>query len=203
VSADDGHLRASDADRERAVGELRAHHDAGRLSIEELEQRLARAYAAVTWGELSALFTDLPGRTPTRSAYAATPAPAPPAAVAPPAVDASGPGGFTYATTVRGTPDAVLQSTAQHLSHELQACRYELTQHLPHRLTFTRSRIPAWAWFVAVLFPGPGFLAPILAAREQVHLHLDVRAQPDGATALVVHGVAPRRIRRALAAFAP
>ncbi|HLI59919.1 MAG TPA: DUF1707 domain-containing protein [Solirubrobacteraceae bacterium] len=54
-------VRASDAERETAVDELRRHHGEGRLADEELEQRLAAAYRARTTGELRRLFGDLPG----------------------------------------------------------------------------------------------------------------------------------------------
>ena len=53
-------LRASDADRERAVGRLREHSLAGRLTVEELDERSAAAFAATTVGELDALLADLP-----------------------------------------------------------------------------------------------------------------------------------------------
>ena len=55
-------LRASDADRERAVEELRAHARDGRLDLEELEQRTSAALGAKTLGELRAVSTDLPRR---------------------------------------------------------------------------------------------------------------------------------------------
>jgi Domain of unknown function (DUF1707) len=41
-------LRASDADRERAVALLRRRHADGRLDLEEFEQRVDKAYAART-----------------------------------------------------------------------------------------------------------------------------------------------------------
>jgi hypothetical protein len=53
-------LRAADADRERVAEALRQHHVDGRLDAEELNQRLDRAYAAKTFGELDAVTTDLP-----------------------------------------------------------------------------------------------------------------------------------------------
>ena len=53
-------LRASDADREHAAELLRDGAVAGRLSIEELGDRLERAYAARTYGELQLLLADLP-----------------------------------------------------------------------------------------------------------------------------------------------
>lgn len=51
---------ASSADRERAVGVLRAGYTEGRLSQDELDDRIGQAYAARTYGELWALTSDLP-----------------------------------------------------------------------------------------------------------------------------------------------
>src|SRR3954451_2901948 len=53
-------LRASDAEREHHAVLLREHAAQGRLTVEELEQRLDRAYAAATRGELATLVVDLP-----------------------------------------------------------------------------------------------------------------------------------------------
>jgi hypothetical protein len=53
-------LRASDAERERTATLLRDHAAAGRLTPEELDERLDAAYAARTVGELEALAHDLP-----------------------------------------------------------------------------------------------------------------------------------------------
>ena len=53
-------LRASDADREQAAAHLRQATAEGRLSAEELEERLDALFAAKTYGELDALVADLP-----------------------------------------------------------------------------------------------------------------------------------------------
>ena len=53
-------LRASDADRERVVTTLRRHYADGRLSDDELSERVEAAYRVPTVGELDALTTDLP-----------------------------------------------------------------------------------------------------------------------------------------------
>jgi len=53
-------LRASDEDREQLIGELNEHAVAGRLTTDELEDRLQKAYTARTTGELDALRRDLP-----------------------------------------------------------------------------------------------------------------------------------------------
>ena len=51
---------AASADRERTVGVLRAGFTEGRLTQEELDERVAQAYAARTYGQLLALTADLP-----------------------------------------------------------------------------------------------------------------------------------------------
>jgi class 3 adenylate cyclase len=56
----DSALRASDADRERTVTALRDHFRAGRLSDDELAERIAGAYASKTLMELDGLMLDLP-----------------------------------------------------------------------------------------------------------------------------------------------
>jgi len=57
-------LRASDAERERTATLLRDHAAAGRITPEELDERLGAAYAARTVGELEALAHDLPDAPP-------------------------------------------------------------------------------------------------------------------------------------------
>ena len=69
-------LRASDAERESAVGLLRDHAAAGRIDTDELEQRIGAAYAARTRGELDELLADLPGTPARRPAVRAPRAPA-------------------------------------------------------------------------------------------------------------------------------
>ncbi|QSB14821.1 DUF1707 and DUF2154 domain-containing protein [Natronosporangium hydrolyticum] len=56
-------LRASDEERHQLVELLGEHAAAGRLSLGELEERVGRAYAAVTQAELAELTRDLPGRS--------------------------------------------------------------------------------------------------------------------------------------------
>jgi hypothetical protein len=56
----DPSMRAASADRERAVDVLKAGFAEGRLTQDEYNDRMARAYAARTYGELAALTADLP-----------------------------------------------------------------------------------------------------------------------------------------------
>lgn len=55
-----GDMRVSDADRDRAVSELTAAYQAGRLRHEEFDERSAKALHAATGKELTGLLTDLP-----------------------------------------------------------------------------------------------------------------------------------------------
>jgi hypothetical protein len=53
-------LRASDEDRDRAASEIRAHFAAGRLTEDELNERMEAVYRARTHAELRELRRDLP-----------------------------------------------------------------------------------------------------------------------------------------------
>ena len=72
---DKGNLRASDADRERVAEILRESAGDGRLSMEELDERLDAVYAAKTYAELEPITRDLPAPgTPNVPAPATAPA---------------------------------------------------------------------------------------------------------------------------------
>ena len=55
-----GHLRASHADREQVIGNLKAAFVQGRLTKDELDARAGQAFAARTYAQLAALTADLP-----------------------------------------------------------------------------------------------------------------------------------------------
>jgi hypothetical protein len=67
-------IRASDADRDRVAARLRDHFAEGRLTRDELDERLAAALNAKTLGDLRPVMADLPGAAP---APASLPGPAP------------------------------------------------------------------------------------------------------------------------------
>ena len=69
-----GQLRASHRDRDRVVEILRVAAGDGRLTPEELDERLEAALTARTFGELAALTTDLPAAVG-QAAGAAVPEP--------------------------------------------------------------------------------------------------------------------------------
>jgi uncharacterized protein DUF1707 len=50
----------ADADREHAIEELRQHMIVGRITAEELEERLVAAHRARTWGDLETARANLP-----------------------------------------------------------------------------------------------------------------------------------------------
>jgi hypothetical protein len=58
--ATDDPIRASDTDREAVVATLREAYMAGRLNLDEFDERMTSAYAAKTWGDLRELTLDLP-----------------------------------------------------------------------------------------------------------------------------------------------
>jgi len=76
-AAGGGHLRASDADRERVIDALKDAFAQGRLSRSELVSRAGRALAARTYAELAGASAGL------RAGPAVTAPPCPPAATAP------------------------------------------------------------------------------------------------------------------------
>ena len=60
----DDRMRVSDADRERVTARLREHFAEGRLSSEELDERVSAALSAKTFGDLRSAMTDLPDPAP-------------------------------------------------------------------------------------------------------------------------------------------
>src|SRR5215470_11013679 len=63
----DDRIRTSDADRERVAARLRDHFAEGRLTREELDERLAAALNAKTHGDLRRVLADLPEPGPVRA----------------------------------------------------------------------------------------------------------------------------------------
>jgi len=54
------HLRVSDSDRSAVAQELSEHFEAGRLDLDEFQERTARALSARTRDDFTGLFSDLP-----------------------------------------------------------------------------------------------------------------------------------------------
>ena len=62
--------RASDAERETVVSDLRAHAGEGRLGVDDLDVRVAAALAATTRADLAKLVADLPAKKGTDPSHA-------------------------------------------------------------------------------------------------------------------------------------
>jgi len=181
-------VRASDAERERTVQHLRDQALAGRLTVEELDERCARAYAAITRSQLAELLADLPTPAP-----AGPPAPLPVPAVGPPGVRP-----FTYEWHHPVAPDRAMEEALRHIAPALHGRGYELVERTDTRLGFSCSYRPGWTYGVAVLLPPIGFLALLHREEERVVIELE----PDrrrGGTRMIVRGNAPQRVRRAFA----
>jgi len=56
----DDRIRVSDADRERVTARLREHFAEGRLTSDELDERITATLSAKTFGDLRAVLADLP-----------------------------------------------------------------------------------------------------------------------------------------------
>lgn len=185
--------RASDAERETAVARLRHAAAEGRLTVDELDARSARAYAAVTRGDLARLLADLP-------------APVAPSAAGPPSRRTADPGGigrrpFTYVFELPVEPVAAMDAALRTMVPALADGGYELVQRDAHRLAFSYAYRPGWVVLPVVLLPAVGLLA--LLVKEHDRVTIDLEAAPSGGTRLVVRGHAPRRVRRAFAQLAP
>jgi hypothetical protein len=179
-------LRASDADRERTVAALRHHAAAGRLTVEELDERSERAYAAKTLKELAELQADLPAvslRRPPQDRRHRRP---------------WAPGNFGF-TARWSSPLGVKPTSAELMAHvtpPLQRWGFELIQREDDRLRFEREVRPGWTYAVAVLVFPFGLLALMHKDRERITIDL---AEDERGTHLIASGVAPLRIRRAFA----
>jgi hypothetical protein len=181
-------LRASDADRDEVVTVLRRHAEAGRLSVEELDERCSAALTAVTMGDLGKLLEDLPRERP--------PSPAPPPARKPPKL----PGKYHFAETWRAPTSAqrAMAELMEHVAPPLARHGYDLVARSPYRLVFLREHRPAWTIVVAILLFPVGLLALLYKEREQFAIDL----HPQGSSTLVsASGVAPLDVRRAFAAL--
>jgi hypothetical protein len=176
-------LRASDADRERTVAALRHHAAAGRLTLDELDTRSERVYAAQTLDELAQLQTDLPAiaTRPVRRHHATL---------------APGWRAFTARWHSTVTTKMAMAELVADLAPEIQERGFDLIQRADDRLRFETRRRPGWTWAVVVLVPIFGWFA--LLHKEIVRITIDV-AETERGTQIVASGVAPLAIRGAFA----
>ena len=177
-------LRASDADREKAAQSLASNFAAGRLSGEELSQRLEDAYRARTVAELEELLSDLP-TTPrakqtstSQAARAGLPGHSP----------------FDVRYELERPPAAVLDEARRKIVPHLLQMGYELAQDTSAQVVLTRRIRPAWTILAAVVAFPVGLIALLHHVQSQVVLRA---SRHKRGTALHAYGVAPRAVRKA------
>ncbi len=168
--------RASDVEREAAVGVLRTAAQEGRLDTDELEERIAAAYAAKTRGELNTLLDDLPP-----AMAPSVPAPRPPGAIA------------RWRAPV--PLDRAMVDLVEFVAPPLQSYGFRIVSRTANELVFARSRRPAWTIALAVFLFPVGLLALLYSEKHSVVLSA---AEHGGETIIVAQGNVPPRIRRAL-----
>ena len=116
--ATDDPIRASDIDRDAVVATLRDAYTAGRLTLDEFDDRMADAYASKTWGDLRQLTIDLPtqpilgGDVPSRRLPAEGTLPTHPSRPAPEPVPAQDPESPQQLQPRRGGPIGILVPVA-------------------------------------------------------------------------------------------
>ncbi len=184
----DDDLRASDRDRESAAEHLRKSCVEGRITPEELEERLERAMSAVTMAQLSEVVVDLPPlATSARDAPTTTSPPAKPGPV----------GVLPFAHRVLA-PSSVEETRWQVLSTiapRLADHGYKLVSESPTGLVFEWRSRPAWTILLAIVAFPIGLLALTVTRDERIVISLSERQ--EGGTEMIIHGSAPRRIRKA------
>jgi hypothetical protein len=178
-------LRASDADREAAVEALRSHALAGRLTSEELEERVEKAYGAKMLSELAALQVDLPRLAVRPRAPEQRKAPWMPGRLA-----------FTCRWHSPADPRITMRELMTFVVPPMERWGYDLTQRWDGRLRFERETRPIWTILVAVFLFPVGLFALLYKDRERITIDLD---EDEHGTHLVASGVAPLPVRRAFA----
>jgi len=181
-------MRASDRDREAVEELLRRSHLEGRLTVDELEERLDRAHHAVTLGDLATLRVDLP-EPPSR--------PLPARRRHPPRMP--GIASFTERVALEADVGTARDEALTIIAPALNRYGYVLVEHTRQSLLFTRTWRPAWTILVAIFAFPVGLLA--LTHRIEEEVAIDFEARPGGGTVLTARGVAPLAVRRAFASL--
>jgi hypothetical protein len=170
--------RASDAERERIALQLRDAAAEGRMSTDELEERVAAAFDAVSHQELDALVRDLDTTRPPVLARASMP---------------WFPGRWAFSEHFPAPRDiaAVHASVLKSLVPIFTRYGYELVERSDDRFVLRR-RQSSWPLFVFL-----GLLAALIP-RDTDTVTIDMVAT-ERSTTIVVQGYAPLGLRRAFA----
>jgi hypothetical protein len=180
-------MRASDRDRQAVAELLRRHLLAGRLELEEFEERLGRAHAARTLVELGELHADLPDLP------VAPPVPVPRRRA--PRVPGRIP--FVERVPLATDVETAHDEAMEHLVPTMLRYGYELEDRSRDRLAFTLRRRPGWTIAVAIFAFPFGLLALMHQADERVVV--EIERGRGGGSVLIAHGKAPLAVRRAFA----
>jgi hypothetical protein len=182
-------MRAADVDREKVADELRVHCVDGRITVDELDQRLQGAMSAVTIGELAEFVYDLPTITIPSQPHGAELNPrAGPPGILP----------FTrrlvVPTSLRRTRDVTLDT----LAPALNADGYELVAQSATGLVFERRSRSGGRIAAAVLFFPFGLLA-LLGRQPSQRIVISFDDRGGNQTDMTIHGSASRRVRKQFA----
>jgi hypothetical protein len=184
----DERLRASDRDRDVVAEHLRKHCVEGRITLDELEERLEGVMAAATLAELSRLVSDLPPLPAQRNRAPAT-------AGAPVAPGPVGVLPFTHRVVVPASRRETSWEILSKLAPRLADYGYELVVQSPTGLVFECKARPPWTILVAVIAFPVGLIA--LAVKRDERIVISLEPESDDSTTMIVHGKAPRRVRKA------
>ena len=176
-------FRASDEDRERVAESLRADLLAGRLTLDEYEERVARAYRAGTRAQLDELTADLPRER----APAAPPRRRPIVGKRP----------FSVRIESPEPPAVVIAEAMRTVGPQLLHVGYSMERPAENQLVFTRRRRPAWTILVAILVFPFGLFALMHKPRES-QVFVNAISVGERRTLIDVVGVAPAGVRRAV-----
>ena len=182
-------LRVSDAEREAVALELRTHHDAGRLSVEEFSERLESAYSAVTREDLELLLGDLPRLVSAVPARRRARLPGAP-----------GMRPFAVHFEVARPPGTVVDTAMRTLAPGLARAGFAVVSRGEREVVFARSFRPAWTFAVALLLIPLGLFA--LLHKEEARVVLAVTPKAGGSSSVDVFGSAPALVRSAVAELA-
>ena len=174
--------RASDAERELVVARLRDACAEGRLTVDELADRIAAAYAARTYAELDPLTADLPRGRPL------------PASRRP---RAPGERAFAERVVSPASREDVADQVIARLGPLLGERGFDLVSHDDRAIVFEREYRPAWTIAAAILVPFFGLLT--LAHKERLRIVVALAPAPGGGTEVTLYGRAPLGFRRAFA----
>ncbi len=183
-----GELRASDRDREKVADHLRKSCIEGRLTLQELEERLEGAMTAVTVTELSGYVSDLPALDEAPSRQPAT-------TVAPRKPGPIGVLPFTLHLEVPASREDVHLQVLHTIVPPLVDYGYELVSESPTGFVFECRLRPPWTIVVAIIGFPIGLIALTIRRNERIVISLAERS--EGGTGMTVYGNAPRRVRKA------